>query len=239
MQLCEPGVPVGPDRDVVHGQHHVDRAGRLPGVVGDPLQPHRALLDEFRAAPPAGREHHLRRVDPDDLPGAAACSLEADPGARAKDQQDVMPAELGEPYEVPLGGGVAPPSASPRPADPGRGGSWRSLILAAEDGSVYGVARDGPNLALPLRGRDGLRQRLARAYHRKHGGAATGAALSDALAVLEGMGAECQREQVALRLARHGDAIVIDLATTDGRCVIVTAGQRRVAMVPILFRRTA
>jgi hypothetical protein len=113
-------------------------------------------------------------------------------------------------------------------------------VLAGEDGSVYGVARNGPNLALPLRGRDGLRQRLARAYHHKDGGAATGAALSDALAVLEGMGAECQREPVALRLARHGEAIVIDLGTTDGRCVIIRRGHWRVTeRSPVLFRRTA
>lgn len=113
-------------------------------------------------------------------------------------------------------------------------------ILAAEDGSVYAVAHDGPNLALPLRGRDGLRQRLARAYHRKYGGAATGAALTDALAVLEGMAAECEREPVALRLARHGESVVIDLGGTDGRCVVVGPGGWTVTeRSPILFRRTA
>jgi hypothetical protein len=114
-------------------------------------------------------------------------------------------------------------------------------VLLGEDGTAYAVAFDGPNLALPLRGRDGLRQRLARLYYTETGTAASGAALTDALAVLEGAAAEEDREPVALRLARHRDAIVLDLGSADGRCVIVEPGRpwRLSDRSPILFRRTA
>lgn len=116
----------------------------------------------------------------------------------------------------------------------------RFRVLLGEDGSPYAVLLDGPNLALPMRGRDGLRQLLARAYYVDTKTAPSATALTDALSVLSGEAAEFDREPVALRLARHQGAIVIDLGTADGRCVIVRPGRWEVAdRSPILFRRTA
>lgn len=114
-------------------------------------------------------------------------------------------------------------------------------VLLGEDGNPYAVQLDGPNVALPLRGRDGLRQRLARLYYLDSGSAAAGASLADALSVLEGAAADEDREPVALRLARHADrSIVLDLADAAGRCVIVAPERWHVAeRSPILFRRTA
>jgi hypothetical protein len=116
-------------------------------------------------------------------------------------------------------------------------------VFAAEDGAPYAVALDGPTIALPLRGRDGLRQRLARLFFAEYGKAASAAALADALAVLEGEAVEAVRRPVSLRLARDSDGrIVLDLGSADGRCVIVAPGRWHVAeRAPdgVLFRRSA
>ncbi|MEU5219039.1 ATP-binding protein, partial [Streptomyces sp. NPDC020807] len=40
----------------------------------------------------------------------------------------------------------------------------RYTFVVSTDGRPYAVAVDGPNIALPLRGRSGVRQRLARLY---------------------------------------------------------------------------
>ncbi|HEV7831612.1 MAG TPA: hypothetical protein VGP04_22815, partial [Pseudonocardiaceae bacterium] len=116
----------------------------------------------------------------------------------------------------------------------------RYRILAGLDGSAYAVELDGPAVARPLRGWDGLRQRLARAYHDDHKSAPSGSALTDALAVLEGMAADCDRESVALRLTRYGQGIVIDLGTADGRCIIVEPGTWWIANhFPVLTRKSS
>lgn len=113
-------------------------------------------------------------------------------------------------------------------------------VLVGDDGNSYAVALNGPNVAWPLRGREGLRQRLARAYFAKYGSAASASALTDAVAVLEGQAMEVDREPIALRLARLGASIVIDMGTADGRCICVLPGSWQILdRSPVLFRRTA
>jgi hypothetical protein len=113
-------------------------------------------------------------------------------------------------------------------------------VLLGEDGSAYAVPIDGPNVALPMRGRNGLRQLLARAHYVQYKSAASASALTDALTSLEGEAAEYDREPVSLRLAHHNGATVIDLGTADGRCIVARPGSWAVAArSPILFRRTA
>ena len=112
-------------------------------------------------------------------------------------------------------------------------------ILLGEDGNAYAVALDGPNLAIPFRGKLGLGLRLARLYYDTDSKAASSTARTDALAVLEGRAAELPREPVALRLARHDESIVLDLGTPDGRCVIIEPERWHIAdRSPVLFRRT-
>ena len=117
----------------------------------------------------------------------------------------------------------------------------RYRVLLGGDGRPYAVALDGPNIARPLRGRSGLREQLAKAYTDSTGGSVPSAsALADALAVLDGHARDCDPEPVELRLATHGDGIVLDLGTADGRCVLVGPdGWRIEARSPVLFRRTA
>lgn len=109
----------------------------------------------------------------------------------------------------------------------------------AEDGRPFAVAKDGPNIARSLRGHNGLRQELAAAYFAANHKAPSSTALADALAVLDGRAQAAARELVALRAARHGAHIVLDLGDPSGRCVILTAGAWTIeARSPVLFRRS-
>ncbi|MFF0556547.1 ATP-binding protein [Streptomyces sp. NPDC004266] len=117
----------------------------------------------------------------------------------------------------------------------------RYRFVMSTDGRPYAVAIDGPNIALPLRGRSGVRQRLARLYAETFDGdVASQSALADAMTVLEGIAESDDPVQVNLRVG-HDDAgtIVVDLGTADGRAVTVTAGGWHVVeRSPVLFRRS-
>ncbi|MFI1444117.1 ATP-binding protein [Streptomyces fructofermentans] len=134
-------------------------------------------------------------------------------------------------------GGKKPPAAA------------RIVALAREqytfvmstDARPYAVALDGPNLALPLRNKGGLRQRLARQFADAHPGeVASQSALADAMTVLEGIAEDTDPVPVHLRVGREpAGGIVVDLGTADGRAVVVTAtGWNIVDRSPVLFRRS-
>lgn len=109
----------------------------------------------------------------------------------------------------------------------------------ADDGRCFAVELNGPNLARPLRGTDGLRQELSKAYYRDHKRAPSSSALADALTVIEGIAADADREPLALRVARHGAGIVLDLGGADGAVVFVdSTGWRIIERSPVVFRRT-
>ncbi|WP_222936414.1 ATP-binding protein [Streptomonospora sp. PA3] len=116
----------------------------------------------------------------------------------------------------------------------------RYEFFMAEDGRAYAVALDGPNIALPLRGKAGLRAQLARIYTDTNGGAVPSqAGLADAMTVLEGVASSADPRVPHLRVARNGDEIVVDLGTADGACVVIGPhGWRRQARSPVLFRRS-
>jgi hypothetical protein len=114
-------------------------------------------------------------------------------------------------------------------------------LVTGDDGREYAVPRRGPNVALPFRGRGGLRLALARAYADANDDAPpSSSALTDALAVLASHAADAAPVPVFLRVAPHAGGVVVDLGTVDGRCVLVDgAGWRVAASSPVLFRRTA
>lgn len=116
----------------------------------------------------------------------------------------------------------------------------RYELFMSEDGRPYGVKIDGANIALPLRGRAGLRSQLARIYTDDNDGSVPSqSALADAMTVLEGVAASAEPRIPHVRVARDGDSIVVDLATADGRCVVISPdGWQRVARSPVLFRRS-
>ncbi|MEU7718172.1 ATP-binding protein [Streptomyces tibetensis] len=132
----------------------------------------------------------------------------------------------------------------------GRGPSQASLLVAlareryelfmSEDGRPYGVKVDGANIALPLRGKAGLRSQLARIFTDEHDGSVPSqSALADAMTVLEGVAQDADPRVPHVRVARSADGIVIDLGDADGRCVIIRpTGWERAARSPVLFRRS-
>jgi len=161
--------------------------------------------------------------------------------------------------------GHAHPGKSRAPADPTRtaprrpehgdsGGKQppaaaRIVAMAREqyrfvtslDGRPYAVALDGPNTALPLRNKGGLRQRLARQFADAYPGeVASQSALADAMTVLEGLAEDTDPVPVHLRVGRdQAGAVVVDLGSTDGRAVVVTGtGWNVVDRAPVLFRRS-
>lgn len=116
----------------------------------------------------------------------------------------------------------------------------RYELFMSEDGRPYGVRKDGANIALPLRGKAGLRSQLALLYTDGNGGAAPSqSALADAMTVLEGAAQAADPRVPHLRIGRHQDRIVVDLGTADGRCVTIGPdGWERGPKSPVLFRRS-
>lgn len=110
----------------------------------------------------------------------------------------------------------------------------------SHEGTAFAVARDGPNVALSLRGgRLGLRVALANAFYARTGKVASAGALADALTVIEGMCQHLEPTRLWTRVARHGRAIIIDLGTADGRAIVIDAsGWNIVDQSPVTFRRT-
>jgi hypothetical protein len=103
------------------------------------------------------------------------------------------------------------------------------------------VPKNGPRYARALKGgRPSLSSELAKAFHAEYGGAPSKGALTDALAVLEGYAQEGAPVELAKRVGKAQDGIVLDLGTPDGRAVLVTRDGwwKVVDQSPVLFRRS-
>ncbi|MEU6036909.1 hypothetical protein ABZ801_16020 [Actinomadura sp. NPDC047616] len=208
----------------------------------------------------AGRKHarHVR-----DLLAPVAKSVSVVRAAIEREKADVSDHlaaghDLAELVPVDLDAGDTRPAAD-RPADvadtdgtsdKGRGPSQAAILVKiardrfdlfmSDDGRPYAVAKDGPNIARPLRGKAGLRALLAKIYADEQGGAVPAqSALTDAMTVLEGVAQAAEPRTPHLRVARDGERVVVDLGTTDGRCVVVGPdGWERCPRSPVLFRRS-
>ncbi|HXA32825.1 MAG TPA: hypothetical protein VNV87_11235 [Acidimicrobiales bacterium] len=109
-------------------------------------------------------------------------------------------------------------------------------------GEPFAIRRNGPNLALRMRGSGGFRQSLATQWRADTGKVLNQTALGDALAALEGEATNNDREEVFLRIARRpeGSGALLDLGTADGATVEIGPGGWSVlAASPVPFRRTA
>lgn len=134
----------------------------------------------------------------------------------------------------------APPGRVSQATELVRLAQARYRFACSESGEPFGVPHDGPMVARMLRGgRGSLRVELAHSYARERGRARSSAALTDALAVLEGAALAVPREPLALRVAGHGDGVVLDLGDETGRAVVIEPGRWRVVdRSPVLFGRS-
>jgi hypothetical protein len=118
----------------------------------------------------------------------------------------------------------------------------RYTLRVTPEGEPFAMPIDGPRVARLLRGgRGSLRAELADAYFETTGRAAPQQALTDALLTLEGAAhADGGRAPLHLRVAQHGDRLVLDLGDEAGRAVLIGAGGWSVTdSSPVLFRCTA
>lgn len=114
----------------------------------------------------------------------------------------------------------------------------RYTVVRGDDSKNYAVAHSFPGIAFNLRGSAGLKQQLAAAFYDDKNRAASGGALTDALAVLEGDALRAPVSSVFLRIGATDGSVVIDLGGTDGSCVVVTPEGWSISdQPPVLFRR--
>jgi hypothetical protein len=105
-------------------------------------------------------------------------------------------------------------------------------------GETFAVEKTGANVAIRLDG-SAMKSTLASLYFEEHASVPGSAAIEDALAVLRGQAMKTAPRELAIRYARHGDAVVVDLGAVDGKAVVVdAAGWRVVDRSPVLFERT-
>ncbi len=105
-------------------------------------------------------------------------------------------------------------------------------------GETFAVEKTGANVAIRLEG-SAMKSTLSSLYFEEHASVAGSASIEDALAVLRGQAMKTEPRELAIRYARHGEAIVADLGRTDGSCVVVDRdGWKVVDRSPVLFERT-
>ena len=109
-----------------------------------------------------------------------------------------------------------------------------------DGGETFAVPKDGPRVALMLRGgKTSLRGQLARDYYARTGRAAGQQALADALMVVDGIAQDQDESRLYLRAGQLGGALWLDLGDQAGRAVRITPGGWTIeAAAPVLFKRT-
>ena len=110
-----------------------------------------------------------------------------------------------------------------------------------DGGETFAVPKDGPRVALMLRGgKTSLRGQLARDYYARTGRAAGQQALADALMVVDGIAQDQDEARLYLRAGQLGGTLWLDLGDQAGRAVRITpAGWVIEDEAPVLFKRTA
>ncbi|MBY6678337.1 ATP-binding protein [Rhodococcus sp. BP-332] len=90
-------------------------------------------------------------------------------------------------------------------------------------------------------GTTGLRSHLAKVYFQRQRKIAPSAALTDAIATLEGLAGDAPVREVHLRIAEHDEAIYLDVGDADESVIVIQGGTwtRTSGDIPVLFRRTS
>jgi hypothetical protein len=122
----------------------------------------------------------------------------------------------------------------------------RILLLALDrfelgrtsKGETFAVEKTGANVAIRLDG-SAMKDTLASLYFDENASVAGSTPSEEAITVLRGQAMKTEPRELAIRYARHGDAVVVDLGRVDGKAVeIDAAGWRVVDRSPVLFERT-
>jgi hypothetical protein len=104
----------------------------------------------------------------------------------------------------------------------------------------FAVSKSGPNVARSLRfGGSSLRAELAKHYAREHGSVPTQTALTNVFNVFDGWCLEQPAEELAVRMGRHNDSVIIDMGDDAGRAIAISRdGWQVLPQSPVLFRRS-
>ena len=116
----------------------------------------------------------------------------------------------------------------------------RYELGCTDDDETFGASKAQPHIAMLLRGgRAGLRADVAARYFSETGTAASGQALTDAVAILEGLAAQKEPERLHLRIANTHDAAYIDTGRLDGKVIRIADGTWSIVdTAPVRFLRT-
>jgi hypothetical protein len=106
-------------------------------------------------------------------------------------------------------------------------------------GETFAVEKTGANVAIRLDG-SAIKSTLAGLYFDEHASVAGSAPIEEALAVVRGQAMKTEPRELAIRYARHGGDVVVDLGRVDGKAVVIDRdGWKIVDRSPVLFERTA
>jgi hypothetical protein len=139
----------------------------------------------------------------------------------------------------PAGAGTQGSAAASRADEVLRLALARMRVGVSLEGEPFVVVHTAPALALMLRESQAIEGELAALYYDEHQRVVAKASVSAARVLLEGLALRSDPESVYLRVAPHGDGIVVDLGHNDGTVVIIDPGGWQISTdSPVLFRRT-
>lgn len=110
-------------------------------------------------------------------------------------------------------------------------------FLLGDEGRTYAVESKLPSIAVEVT-KEKFGEALSSLYFDATGKVPGGNAITDALRTLRGQVRNEVPKPIHLRVAEHNSGIVLDLGTTDGKCVLIENGKWKISeRSPILFRR--
>lgn len=110
-------------------------------------------------------------------------------------------------------------------------------FLLGDEGRTYAVDSKLPTVAVEVT-KEKFGEALSSLYFDASGKVPSGNSITDALRTLRGQVRNETPKPIHLRVAEHGNGIVLDLGTPDGKCVVIKPGTWHVTdRSPVLFRR--
>jgi hypothetical protein len=116
----------------------------------------------------------------------------------------------------------------------------RYRLGLSDEGEPFAVPHHGPNVAILFAEDVDFREALAADYREYAGHLVGSFGITTAMECLKGMAKRKKKESLPIRVARHGNELVIDMADETGRVIVVTPGKgwRVDPRSPVPFRRS-